>query len=136
MKESNSSAQERADTTDAPTAKHDYKNRISNRNQTSVTTAESDEKSYQGNGMMVRRQFLGAAAVAIGVTASPEKSEDDESESFKGTVEWKASGVWNDHLLPARNALLSSEDVDIIEAKGELREALRKLEAIEVGDDQ
>ncbi|MDB2243028.1 twin-arginine translocation signal domain-containing protein [Halorubrum ezzemoulense] len=104
--------------------------------QTSVTTAESDKKNQQVKRKLARRQFLGAAAVAVGVAALSGNTEADEPESFRGTVEWKASGVWNDHLLPARNALISSEGVDVVEAKEELREALQKLEAIEVGDDQ
>ena len=102
--------------------------------QTSVTTAETGEKN-QGNGGLARRQFLGAAAVAVGVTAPSGNAEGDESESLKGTVEWKASGVWEDHLIPARQALTTSEGVDIVAAKEELREGLQKLEAIEVDDD-
>jgi hypothetical protein len=104
--------------------------------QTSVTTAEAGEKNNQANDGMARRQFLGAAAVAVGVTAPSGNTENDESESLKGTVEWKASGVWEDHLIPARQALTTSEGVDIEEAKEELREGLQKLEAIEVADDQ
>lgn len=61
--------------------------------QTSVTIDETPDQNNQDNGGLARRQFLGAAAVAVSVTASSGKSEDDKSESFKGTVEWKASGV-------------------------------------------
>lgn len=85
---------------------------------------------------MHRRVFLGAAAAAVGVAASSENTEADESETVEEelyrTVEWKASGVWNNHLIPARNALISSEGVDVVAAKEELREALQKLEALEV----
>lgn len=104
--------------------------------QTSVTTAESDKKNQQVKRKLARRQFLGAAAVAVGVTALSGNTGADEPESFRATVEWKASSVWNDHLLSARNALISSEGVDVVEAKEELREVLQKLEAIAVGDDQ
>jgi hypothetical protein len=132
MEESNASAQERTDRADASAVKYDSKNRISNRNQTSGTTAEVGEKN-QNNGGIARRQFLGA--VAVGVAASSENTESDESESLKDTVEWKASGVWEDHLIPARQALTTFEGVDIEEAKEELREELQKLEAIEVDND-
>ncbi|RLM49323.1 hypothetical protein [Halorubrum sp. Atlit-28R] len=107
--------------------------------QTSVTTAEEGEKNKQGNGGMARRQFLGAAAVAVGVTGSVGDAEAVEPETveeeLKGTVEWKAAGVWEDHLIPARTALTKADAVDITEAKTELREALQKLEAIEVDDE-
>ena len=99
--------------------------------ESSVTTAEPDEQN-KNNGGLARRQFLGAAAVAVGVTAPSGNAEGDESESLKGTVEWKASGVWEDHLIPARQALTTSEGVDIEGAKEELREGLQKLEALEV----
>lgn len=127
MKESNTSAQERADTTDAPTAKRDSKNRIANTN-------EPDEQN-KNNGGLARRQFLGAAAVAVGVTVPSGNAGGDESESLKGTVEWEAAGVWEDHLIPARQAFTSPEGVDIEGTKEELREGLQKLEALEVDDE-
>lgn len=132
MKEPNLAAQERADTTDAPTAKYDSRNRITNRNQTSVMTDESDEQN-SSNGRMARRQLLGAAAVAVGVTASLDATAASESDSVENSIEWKASGVWEDHLLPARNALIS-DPVDIEEAEEELHEAVQKLKALEVDD--
>lgn len=139
MKKSNASAQERADTSGAPTAKHDSKNRIASRNQTSVTTDETPDQNHPSGGEIARRQFLGAAAIAVGVTASSEITEADESgtpeEELYGTVEWKASGVWEDHLIPARQALTSADGVDVAAAKVELREALQKLKAIEVNDE-
>lgn len=85
--------------------------------------------------MSSRRQFLGAAAavVCLPVTAGEVEAETPENpeEELYGTVEWKASGVWEDHLIPARQALTSAEGVDVVAAKEELREALQKLEAIE-----
>ena len=107
--------------------------------QTSVTTDETPDQNHPSAGDIARRQFLGAAAVAVGVVVSSENTEADASETVEEelheTVEWKASGVWNSHLIPARNALISSEGVDIVSAKEELREALQKLEALEADDE-
>ena len=88
--------------------------------------------------MTSRRQFLGAAAAAVSLTTPVTESETAEPETvedqLKGTVEWKAAGVWEDHLIPARTALTKAGAVDVVEAKEELREALQKLEAIDVNE--
>lgn len=88
--------------------------------------------------MTSRRQFLGAAAAVVSLPAAAGDTEpkvlDTEAESLKGSVEWQAAGVFEDHLIPARIALTSSEGVDIEAAKEELREGLKKLEEMESTD--
>lgn len=90
--------------------------------------------------MSSRRQFLGAAAAAVSLgapvpdTETAERETKTVEEELKGTVEWEAAGVWEDHLIPARTALTKAGAVDVVEAKEELREALQKLEAIDVNE--
>ena len=88
-----------------------------------------------------RRAFLGAAAAlstltaATGTAAAAEMPDTASgSKTNEESVEWKASGVWENHLIPARIALTSSEGVDIEKAEKELREAVQKLEALKVDD--
>lgn len=87
---------------------------------------------------MALRQFLSAAAVAVRATASTRSVErEPRKESYNvphDTAEWKAASVWEDHLIPARTALTSSDGVDIETAEEELREAIQKLKALEVDD--
>lgn len=52
-------------------------------------------------------------------------------EAEMNSVEWKSAGVWEDHLLPARNCLITTAPPDLEGAKQELREALDKLEKID-----
>lgn len=104
--------------------------------ETSATTDESADQNDHNDDGMARRQFLGAAAVTVGVTASAgvdgEQSGDGSHDVPCDTAEWKAAGVWEDHLIPARTALTSSDGLDIEKAEKESREALQELEALEV----
>lgn len=102
--------------------------------QTSVTTEEPSDQKHSSGGGMARRQFLAAAAVTAGVTASSDVTAAIESGSIEDSVERKTSRVWEEHLIPARNALIS-DPVDVEAAKDELYEAVQQLEALEVDDE-
>lgn len=96
----------------------------------SGTNAESTPEQTFAADSTTRRQFLGAAAIAVGATATA--GDATATEEIGQTKEKVGSDVWCENLIPARNALIK-DPVNVTEAEEELRDALQKLEELKGG---